>query len=80
MTNSFNPEAWYNQMLAAGQQPVLADYGNGHVDIRISGRDYDDEIDRERWAARSPKHHRRPIEVFLRSRGLWMPGFEGKAQ
>lgn len=76
MTNqNTSVEAWYGQMLARGQQPLLFDYGP-QVEIIVAGRRYDNAIDGELWDFKTT--HREAVEAFLRGRGLWAHNVAGK--
>ena len=69
MTNqNTSVEAWYGQMLARGQQPLLADFGD-KPDIIVVGRRYDNGQDADLWDFKNT--HREAVEAFLRGRGLW---------
>ena len=68
-------EEWYGQMLARGQQPLLADFGD-QPDIIVVGRRYENGHDAELWDFKTT--HRGAVEAFLRGRGLWAHNVPGK--
>ena len=74
-SNGFDALAWYEDMLAAQQQPLLASWwGDDRAQLVLAGRDYDDNLDQTRWSQIKPHHD--AVVSFLRARKCWVTGFE----